>query len=87
MVPAYGPSRRPQARRSGLPLDLFASRRARSRPSPSIWFAQRSPQARHPTQTARRILKGALIPIAALTRGFPLGPFGWFGTRRLSLDT
>jgi hypothetical protein len=22
------------------------------------------------------------IPIVALTRGFPLAPFGWFGTRR-----
>jgi hypothetical protein len=54
-VPAYGPSRRPQARRSGLSVDLFASRRARSRASPSIWFAQRSPQPRHPTQAARRI--------------------------------
>jgi len=27
-------------------------------------------------------LKGALIPIVALTRGFPLAPFGWSGTRR-----
>jgi hypothetical protein len=26
-------------------------------------------------------LKGALIPIVALTRGFPLAPFGWSGTR------
>jgi hypothetical protein len=25
-------------------------------------------------------LKGALIPIVALTRGFPLAPFGWSGT-------
>jgi hypothetical protein len=29
------------------------------------------------------LLKGALIPIVALTRGFPLAPFGWSGTRRL----
>jgi len=28
-------------------------------------------------------VKGALIPIVALTRGFPLAPFGWSGTRRL----
>jgi hypothetical protein len=26
-------------------------------------------------------LKGALIPIVALTRRFPLAPFGWSGTR------
>jgi pilus assembly protein CpaF len=26
-------------------------------------------------------LKGALIPIVALTRGFPLASFGWSGTR------
>jgi hypothetical protein len=25
-------------------------------------------------------VKGALIPIVALTRGFPLAPFGWSGT-------
>jgi hypothetical protein len=31
----------------------------------------------------RSTLKGALIPIVALTRGFPLAPFGWSGTRRL----
>jgi hypothetical protein len=30
-------------------------------------------------------LKGALIPIVALTRGFLLAPFGWSGTRRLFL--
>jgi hypothetical protein len=29
-----------------------------------------------------RGLKGALIPIVALTRGFPLAPFGWSGTPR-----
>jgi hypothetical protein len=28
-------------------------------------------------------LKGGLIPIVALIRGFPLAPFGWSGTRRL----
>jgi hypothetical protein len=32
-------------------------------------------------------LKGALIPIVALTRGFPLAPFGWSGTpRRFPMD-
>jgi hypothetical protein len=31
-------------------------------------------------------LKGALIPIVALIRCFPLAPFGWSGTRRLFHD-
>jgi hypothetical protein len=34
-----------------------------------------------PVSTARW-LKGALIPIVAPIRGFPLAPFGWSGTRR-----
>jgi catechol 2,3-dioxygenase-like lactoylglutathione lyase family enzyme len=40
-------------------------------------------QEERPRRRRSTVLMGALVPIVALTRGFPLAPFGWSGTRRL----
>jgi hypothetical protein len=51
--------------------DLHDGEHARAR---GLFDVKLQPQTAQP-------LKGALIPIVALTRGFPLAPFGWSGTR------
>jgi succinate dehydrogenase / fumarate reductase flavoprotein subunit len=51
-------------------------------PNTILLFAYRLTFAWGTKDASRRApLKGALIPIVALTRGFPLAPFGWSGTR------
>ena len=71
-VRGYGPCRRAQAQRSGLPLDPFASPRGPRPASLSLWSAQRTPRPRHPTRAAPRIPECHQAPLPTPRRA--VGP-------------